>query len=73
MLGLSGALDRAVSAVAGELDEPPAVYLTGGDATRLSSWLETPCEYRPHLVLEGLGSIAGVLDICPVRSTRPSG
>lgn len=65
MLGLAGALDRAVSAVAGELDEQPAVYLTGGDATRLSPWLETPCEYRPHLVLEGLGSIAGVLDLRP--------
>lgn len=65
MLGLAGALDRAVSAITGELDEQPAVYLTGGDATRLSPWLETPCEYRPHLVLEGLGSIAGVLDLCP--------
>ena len=65
MLGLSGALDRAVSAVAGELDTQPAVYLTGGDATRLSPWLETACEYRPHLVLEGLGSIAGALDFRP--------
>lgn len=65
MLGLAGALDRAVSAITGELDEQPSVYLTGGDATRLSPWLETPCEYRPHLVLEGLGSIAGVLDLRP--------
>ena len=65
MLGLAGALDRAVSAVAGELDEQPAVYLTGGDATGLSPWLATPCEYRPHMVLEGLGSIAGALVLCP--------
>ena len=65
MLGLSGALDRAVSAVAGELDEQPAVYLTGGDATTLSPWLAAPCDHRPHLVLEGLGSIAGVLDLRP--------
>lgn len=65
MLGLAGALDRAVSAVAGELDEPPPVYLTGGDAARLSPWLETRCEHRPHLVLEGLASIAGVLDLRP--------
>ena len=65
MLGLAGALDRAVSAVAGELDEQPPVYLTGGDATRLSPWLETRCEHRPHLVLEGLGSIAGALDLRP--------
>ncbi len=66
MLGLAGALDRAVSAVAGELDERPPVYLTGGDATGLSSWLETRCEYRPHLVLEGLGCIAGALDLRPL-------
>ena len=65
MLGLAGALDRAVSAVAGDLDEQPAVYLTGGDATRLSPWLATPCEHRPYLVLEGLGSIAGALDLRP--------
>ena len=65
MLALAGALDRAVSAVAVELDEQPAVYLTGGDATRLSPWLETSCEYRSHLVLEGLGSIAGALDLRP--------
>lgn len=65
MLGLAGALDRAVAAVTGELDEQPAVYLTGGDAARLSPWLETSCEYRPHLVLEGLGSIAGALDLRP--------
>ena len=65
MLGLAGALDRALSAIAVELDEQPAIYLTGGDATRLSPWLETSCEYRPHLVLEGLGSIAGALDLCP--------
>ena len=65
MLGLAGALDRAMSAVVGELDEQPAVYLTGGDATRLSPWLETPCKHRPYLVLEGLGSIAGALDLRP--------
>ena len=66
MLGLAGALDRAVSAVAGDLDEQPAVYLTGGDATRLSPWLATPCEHRPYLVLEGLGYIAGALDLRPL-------
>jgi len=66
MLGLAGGLDRAVSAVAGDLDEQPAVYLTGGDATRLSPWLGTPCEHRPYLVLEGLGSIAEALDLRPL-------
>ena len=72
MLGLAGALDRAISAVTGELGEQPPVYLTGGDAERLASWLETHCEFRPHLVLEGLGSIAGVLDLSlaqPVPNT----
>ena len=73
MLGLAGALDRALSTVAGELGERPAVYLTGGDAERLSPWLETHCEYRPYLVLEGLGSIAGVLDLYPAQSAQHSG
>ena len=73
MLGLAGALDRAMAAVAGELGRQPAVYLTGGDADRLSPWLETRSERRPHLVLEGLGSIAGVLDLCPSRPVRHSG
>ena len=73
MLGLAGALDRALSAVACELGQLPAVYLTGGDAGRLSPWLETHCEHRPYLVLEGLGSIAGVLELCPARPVRHPG
>ena len=73
MLGLAGALDRAVSAVAGDLGEQPPVYLTGGDAERLAPWLETGCEHRPHLVLEGLGSIAGALDLGPAPSAGHSG
>jgi len=73
MLGLAGALDRALSAVAGELRERPPVYLTGGDAGKLSPWLATRCEHRPHLVLEGLGSIAGALNLRPARSAQRSG
>ena len=73
MLGLAGALDRAVSAVAGDLGEKPAVYLAGGDAEALSPWLKTRCEHRPHLVLEGLGAIAGALDLRPARSAGRSG
>ena len=58
MLGLAGALDRALAAVARDLGVQPAVYITGGDAVPLSEWLETRCEYRRHLVLEGLACIA---------------
>ena len=58
MLGLAGALDRALAAVATDLGVQPAVYITGGDAVALSEWLETRCEYRRHLVLEGLACIA---------------
>ena len=72
MLGLAAALDRAVSTVADELGERPAVYLTGGDAERLAPWLETRCERRPHLVLEGLGTIAGALDLGPAQAPRHS-
>ena len=73
MLGLAGALDRALSGVADELGERPAVYLTGGDAESLSPWLDTSCEFRPHLVLEGLGSIAGVLDLPRAKRAQHSG
>lgn len=59
MLSLAGGLDRALAAVAASLGAPPAVYLTGGDAGRLLPWLQTSCETRPYLVLEGLMAISG--------------
>ena len=34
MLALTGALERAVAAVEGALEERPTLYLTGGDAQR---------------------------------------
>lgn len=65
MLGLAGALDRALREVAEDLKTQPAVYITGGDAEGLSPWLETRSDYRRHLVLEGLAAISGVLDLRP--------
>ena len=58
MLGLAGALDRALGAVSRGLRGDPTVYLTGGDAQPLSQWLETAVQYRANLVLEGLAFIA---------------
>ncbi len=58
MLSLAGALDRALSAVSGGLGAPPTVYITGGDARVLSTWLESATQYRANLVLEGLAFIA---------------
>lgn len=57
-LALAAALDRAVAAVANGLGARPPVFLTGGDASILSRWLETPVVVRADLVLEGLALFA---------------
>ena len=54
MLALTGALERAIAAVQGSLEERPKVYLTGGDADALHGWLESDVDLRRDLVLEGL-------------------
>ena len=54
MLALTGALERAIAAVQGSLEERPKVYLTGGDADALHGWLESDVDMRRDLVLEGL-------------------
>jgi type III pantothenate kinase len=58
MLGIAGGLDRAVAEIATALGTSPTVVLTGGGASELESWLETPVSYRPQFVLEGLAYIA---------------
>ena len=73
MLSLAGALDRALSAVAAELQVHPEVYLTGGDAAQLAIWLEAETEFRQYLVLEGLAAISGELDLWAERPPRSSG
>jgi type III pantothenate kinase len=57
-LALAAALDRAVAAVAQGLGTRPTVFLTGGDASILHGWLETPVVLRADLVLEGLALFA---------------
>ena len=54
MLSIASAVDRALLTVSAEIRESPTVYITGGNALVLSSWLETRAQYRPNLVLEGL-------------------
>jgi len=58
MLGIAAGLDRAIAEIGTALGAPPTVVLTGGGATGLESWLETPVSYRPRFVLEGLAYIA---------------
>ncbi|MEO8466753.1 MAG: type III pantothenate kinase [Gammaproteobacteria bacterium] len=58
MLAIAAALDRAVNAVLTATGTAPRVYLTGGDAVELSSWLETQVQARADLVLEGLALFA---------------
>lgn len=53
---VAGAIERALAALRGEgLD--PAVFLTGGDASRILKLLGTEPIHRPHLVLQGLARI----------------
>ena len=54
MLSIASAVDRALLTVSTEIRESPTVYITGGNALILSSWLETRAQYHPNLVLEGL-------------------
>ncbi|MDJ0794922.1 MAG: type III pantothenate kinase [Woeseiaceae bacterium] len=50
---VAGAIDRAIRALQSNAYEP-AVFLTGGDASRiLNALCDTPV-HRPHLVLQGL-------------------
>lgn len=52
-----GAIERAVAAMTAErLD--PAVFLTGGDASRILKLLGTEPIHRPHLVLQGLAKLS---------------
>ena len=57
MLSIASALDRALLTVSAEIQEEPTVYITGGNASILSGWLETRTRYRANLVLEGLAFI----------------
>ena len=58
MLSVAAAIDRALIAAATDLSDAPTTFITGGDATALTEWLETKAQYRANLVLEGLAVIA---------------
>lgn len=51
-----GAVERALAALQREGLEP-AVFLTGGDASRILKLLGTEPIHRPHLVLQGLAKL----------------
>lgn len=57
-LALAASVDRAYATVGKALGTPPALYLTGGDATTLEAWLESRAQLRADLVLEGLALFA---------------
>ena len=49
----AGAVDRAITTLRSNTYDP-ALFLTGGDATRMLTALGTEPLHRPHLVLQGL-------------------
>ena len=50
-------VDRCVRRLA-DAGTPPVLLVTGGDGETLMPWLESPCRFEPHLVLEGLACLA---------------
>src|SRR5690606_5658142 len=53
------AIDRIVDALRGDLAEPVACLITGGDAGAVEPLLEVPYRLEPDLVLAGLAIVAG--------------
>ena len=58
ILAVAAAVDRAVRIAATVAQEQPAVLIGGGDANLVRSWLESPAEVQPDIVLEGLRIVA---------------
>ena len=54
LLQVAAAIDRAVDMARQTLDQQPALWLTGGDATTVLPQLGHPFEHDPQLVLRGL-------------------
>jgi len=52
-LACAAAIDRCVAELSA-VSNMPWLVLTGGDATRVAQWLETPFDICPNLVFEGL-------------------
>jgi type III pantothenate kinase len=54
LAGTAGLVDRLVEVCARSLPREPEVFVTGGDARRLSPLLRTPHRVEPDLVLRGV-------------------
>lgn len=61
-LAIAGALTSAFELVERSLSANPVVYLCGGDAKTLRSWLTYPVSLTQDLVLEGLALISDAED-----------
>jgi type III pantothenate kinase len=57
VLSLIGAISEIVHGISGKLDQPPEIFLTGGDAQWLRHGLRFPFRYSEHLVLDGVRAI----------------
>lgn len=51
---ISGFFNHQVHALAHQTEAAFRYVITGGDAESILPFLNFPCEYRPHIVLEGL-------------------
>ncbi len=59
LLASAALVDRCVESLEQAAGHTPRLMVTGGDGEVLMPWLESHCEFHPHLVLEGLAVMAG--------------
>jgi type III pantothenate kinase len=58
LLASAALVDRCVEQLEQAAGHAPRLMLTGGDGEALMPWLESHCEFHPHLVLDGLALMA---------------
>jgi len=56
--GAVGAVREAVQRITNQLDEPPLIFVTGGDLRQLASYLGDSARFIPNLVLSGIAAAA---------------
>jgi type III pantothenate kinase len=56
--GAVGAVREAVQRISDQLDQPPQIFVTGGDLRQLASYLGNSARFIPNLVLSGIAVAA---------------
>jgi len=57
--GAVGAVGEIIDRIGTQLDQPPEIYVTGGDLRRLAEQLGDETSFLPNMVLSGIAVAAG--------------